>query len=229
MGIKIGIIRFFEIEIKQHGHEFWLEYAPGGHRALTAGGVGMAQAATIIDKELEAPGASQLPPAASDPAYVAANSYGHSLDFDEPEVVDGMAYVFTLPPRQIIELTHNAGPEPLHHTTDLEFLGTIAEPTRFYPEHDTPLVLPSRRLTNPKHGWLAIDRNEVRKSSVGRQLKSQKADRMAVPFGFNIIDRVLGASSWVFPHGSSRNPGGMPLRWHGGPHPPTNTLIGVAL
>lgn len=50
MGIKIGIIRFFEIEIKQHGHEFWLEYAPSGRRGLTAGGVGMAQAATIIDK-----------------------------------------------------------------------------------------------------------------------------------------------------------------------------------
>jgi hypothetical protein len=225
MAIKIDIIRFFTTKLAAHGSDFWLEH--GSNYAVAAEGASGAQLRRIIEKELGNRGASGCAEVRALTQPDAPTSFHESLDFEETESVDAIAYVFTLPPPKEIPVTDGV----LHHTSDLVFLPNVGVPMRFVPKASTEFVHFGAVLDAGKSAWIEIDRKTIVKSSVATTLRSANAHHMAVPVGFDIVDRNVGISSWILPRKKAHSHEGAaaPLMWHGGPHPPENTSITVGL
>lgn len=227
MGSKIDLVRFFTTKLEKHGGDHWLEH--DDNYAIDPGGASGAGLRAIIERELAAPGSSgcvRLTPLAR-PGTPA--TFHESLDFEETAQVDAMAYVFTLPPEQTLVAE---GVDPVHHhPADLTFQADVGVPTRFAPKAGATFIEFGAVLDKGKSAWFEIDRKTLARSSVADALRKAKAEHMVVPIGLNIIDANVGISSWILPYGKAHAYPASPLGplWHGGPHPPENTSITVAL
>lgn len=223
MAIKIDVIRFFTTKLVKHGDDYWLEHDT--NRAVQPGGASGAKLKKIIEDELEKPGSSGCAVATALGQIDAPTSLHESLDFEETETVDAMAYVFTLPDAPNAEGEASS----LHHPSNLKFLGDVGVPKRFVPKSSATFVDFGEVLDGGKSAWIEIDRKAIVKSSVATALRNADADHMAVPVGLNIIDDNVGISSWILPRKKAHSHKAAPLFWHGGPHPPENTSITVKL
>lgn len=227
MGIKIDIVRFFTTKLAKRGGDYWLEHDT--NYAIDAGGANGAQLRKIIEQELGQRGASGCAELTALAQADAPTSFHESLDFEETETVDAMAYVFTLPP----EPTGTGAGEAsaLHHPSDLKFRPDVGVPTRFVPKAEATFVGFGDVLDNGKSAWIEIDRKAIVKSGVAAALRNVDAKHMVVPVGLNIVDDNLGISSWIMPRKKAHSYRGDagPMLWHGGPHPPENTSITIEL